>query len=127
MRLHEQVRDGIDVFVLGGEIDLHYAPVLRARLQAKARSGCPALLLDVSGVGFIDSSGISAILEYLRDATKFGGRFCIGGVSEQLRWIFDVVGLGKVMPIFADAAQAKEALSSGSMPVPATPLFAAAA
>lgn len=106
------------------EIDLHYAPLLRRLLHAKAKRRCPALLLDVSRVGFIDSSGISAILEYLRDATKFDGRLCVGGVSEQLRWIFDIVHLEQAMPIFDDATKAREARVSGCLP-PCKQLFSA--
>jgi anti-sigma B factor antagonist len=127
MQLHERSENGIDILRLGGEIDLHYAPVLRALLKAKAKSGCRALLLDVSNVRFIDSSGLSALLEYLRDSQKFGGRFCIGGLSEQLRWTFEIVRLDTVMPIFSDAAEAKAALLADAIPQPSARLFAAAA
>jgi anti-sigma B factor antagonist len=69
------------------------------------------LLLDVSRLSFIDSFGVAAIVEYLRDSTQFGGRFCIGGADEQLRSIFELIRLDQAMPIFADNAKAKEALT----------------
>lgn len=127
MHLHEYSENGIDILQLGGEIDMHFAPVLHNLLKAKAKNRCPALLLDVSGVGFIDSRGLSAILEYLRDSKQFRGCYCIGGVSEQLRWTFEVIHLDKAMPVFTDVTQAKEALASNCLPMPSHPLFTPAA
>ena len=127
MRLHEYTEGGVEILELRGEIDLHYAPVLRKLLRAKADALCPALLLDMTGVEFIDSTGLAVILEYLRDATDNNCRFCIGGISTQLRTIFEIVRLDRTMPIFADATTAKNALISGCVPSVSEPLFATAA
>jgi anti-sigma B factor antagonist len=118
---------GVEILCLGGDIDMHFAPTLRLLLQGKARNKCPALLLDLSSVDFIDSVGMAAILEYLRDATDAGAQFCIGGLNEALRSIFEVVGLGKVMPVYVDAAKAKQAMMRNQIPEVSTPLFATAA
>jgi anti-sigma B factor antagonist len=125
--LQEYKENGVDILHLGGEIDMHFAPTLRAILRAKHNSNCRALLLDMSKVEFVDSVGLAAILEYLRDATEAGSRFCIGGLSEPLRTIFEVVGLGRVMPVYADAAKAKAAFLANDVPQPSMQLFAAAA
>ena len=128
MRLVDQHSEGdLDVLSVAGEIDMHFAPGLRALLQAEAKKKCPVLLLDMSGVEFIDSVGIAAILEYLRVASNSGTRFCIGGLSPTLRTIFEVVGLGNVMPIYIDAAKARDAVMTNSLPPVPKRLFAAAA
>ena len=124
MKLYEYSENSIDVLRLRGEIDLHYAPVFRALLKTKAKGRCRKLLLDMTAVSYVDSSGLSAILEYLRDATKFGGCFCIGGVGKQLRGIFEMIHLTKVMPIFADAGEAKLALVCNRVPTPSERIFA---
>ena len=128
MKLIEEYNEGgVDVLRFAGDIDMQFAPGLRALLRAKATRKCPALLLDLSDVEFIDSVGVAALLEYLRDSTDCGARFCIGGLTPTLRTIFEVVGIGKVMPVYADAAKAKAALLSDCLPEVSTPLFAAAA
>ena len=127
MRLHEYTESGVDVLELQGEIDMHFAPVLRQLLRAKRDGHCPTLLLDMTGVEFIDSTGLAVILEYLRDTTNDHDRFCIGGVSDNLRTIFEIVRLDRAMPIFADARTAKNALISGCLPSVSEPLFASAA
>jgi anti-sigma B factor antagonist len=127
MRLHEYRENDIDVLELEGEIDLHYAPVLRDLLCGKARSRCHSLLLDVSRVEFIDSTGLAAIIDYLRKSNSFGGRFCIGGVGEQLQPIFEIIRLDRAMPIFAEVAKAKQALTYNCVPAVSEPLFKSAA
>jgi len=95
MRLHESVVDGIDVFALQGDIDLHYAPVLRSRLQSKIEARTPTLVLDLSKVDYIDSNGLATIMEYFRDAAKYGGILCMAGLNEHLKVIFEIVRLDK--------------------------------
>jgi anti-sigma B factor antagonist len=124
MRLHEHTEAGVDILRVEGEVDLHFAPVLRQVLNGKAQQRCPALLLDLSAVEFINSSGIAAILEYLRDAAENRALFCIGGISPRLRPIVEMVRLDRSMPVFADAARAKEAIIARRLPAVSQPLFA---
>lgn len=113
MKLHESRQNNIQLFHLEGEIDLHYAPALRARFAAKAKARCPALVLDLSGVSFIDSTGIAVLIEYLRGAAKFQGQFCISQPTEHVRDVFEIVRLKTVIPIFDSIAEAITALQKG--------------
>ena len=127
MRLREYKESSVDVLELQGEIDMHFAPVLRRLLDGKRETQCPTLLLDMSAVEFIDSTGLAVILEYVRDTTVYHGRFCIGGISENLRTIFEIVRLDRAIPIYADVTTAKNALISGATHAVSEPLFASAA
>ena len=127
MRLHEQTEHGIDVIQLQGDVDMHFAPVLRQVLAGKAKACCPALLLDLSGVDFINSSGLAAILEYLRESADNQCLFCIGGISSSVRPIIEMVRLDRSMPVFASAADARTAMIAGKIPSVSAPLFAPAA
>ena len=112
MRLKELVEDGVHVFALEGEIDLHFAPVLRDMLQAKLKSHCPALILDFEDVDFIDSRGIAAIIEYYRDSAEYGGRICLAALSPEVRPIIETVKLETVMPVCLTVAEAIIAMKS---------------
>jgi stage II sporulation protein AA (anti-sigma F factor antagonist) len=113
VRLKELVQDGVDVFALQGEIDLHYSPVLRSILQTKIQSRCPALVLDFSGVSFIDSCGLSALLEYIRDASEYGGVLCLAAPSAAVAPILEVVRLDTVAPILPTLHEAIAAVKAG--------------
>ena len=115
MKLRESRHDRIHVFHLTGAIELHNAAALRSRLQMKAARRCPALILDLSGVPYIDSTGLALLIEYLRDAEAFGGYFVLAGLTSSVRQIFDVVQLDKALPICRDVDEAKAKLRNGML------------
>lgn len=121
MRLQESAEQGIGVFALEGEIDFHYAPVLRTLLQGKIKQGTRSLILDLTRVDYIDSSGMAAIIEYFRDTTKMGGVLCLAGMNPSLVSLFQVVGLSGAIPAFEAVPDAAAALKSGT--VQPSPLF----
>lgn len=123
MRLKESIEEGVCVLALEGEIDLHYAPVLRSLLQGKVGSRCPALIVDLSGVNFIDSAGLAALIEYFRDASYHGGVLCLTGLNETLRTVFEIVRLDSVIPMFATVAAARLAFRHGTVRPPSADLF----
>jgi anti-sigma B factor antagonist len=123
MRLKESVEDGIDVFALQGEIDLHYAPVLRSLMQSKIKAQTRALVLDLIGVDYIDSSGLATIIEYFRDASKHAGILCLVGMNATLKTTFEIVRLDKAIPSFDTTAEAIDALKRGAVLPPPTAFF----
>ncbi len=123
MRLTETTDEGVDVFLLEGEVDLHYAPVLRSLLQGKIAARCPALVLDFRRVSFIDSSGLAAIIEYFRDAGAYRGVLCLVGMNQSLKTLFEIVRLDRVIPIFDRTVDAKAALAEGRVQPPSEALF----
>ena len=113
MRLKESHEDGVSIFALSGTIDLHYVPTLRALFQSRLHERCPALIVDLSAVDFIDSTGLATLIEYHRDAGAHGGIFCLAAINPHLKAIFDVVQFEKVLAIFPTVAEAKAAIKGG--------------
>jgi anti-sigma B factor antagonist len=116
MRLKERHEEGVTIFALSGAIDLHYVPTLRSLFQSKLNERCTALIVDLSAVDFIDSTGLATLIEYHRDAGRHGGIFSLAGINPNLKAIFDVVQLEKVMAIFPTVVEAKAAIKRGQVP-----------
>jgi len=116
MRLKEITENGLTIFALSGAIDLHYAPTLRSLFQSKLHERCPALVVDLSAVDFIDSTGLATLIEYHRDAGAHGGVFSLAGINPNLKAIFDVVQFDKVLAIFPTVAEAKAAIKRDQVP-----------
>ena len=116
MRLKESHEDGVVVFALSGAIDLHYTATLRSLFQSKLNERCPALVVDLSAVDFIDSTGLATLIEYHRDAAAHGGVFSLTGINPNLKAIFDVVQFDKVLAIFPTVSEAKAAIKRGKIP-----------
>ena len=115
MQLKEATHEGIDVFALRGDIDLHFAPALRSVLQAKINERCPALIVDLAQVSFIGSIGLSVLMEYIRDCGQYGGVLCLCGLSDELKEIFQIVRLDRTIPMFATVDEAANAICNGEV------------
>ncbi|MDQ2868698.1 MAG: STAS domain-containing protein [Verrucomicrobiota bacterium] len=113
MRLKELEVEGIAVFAISGEVDLHFAPALRSLFAAKVKARCPALILDLSGVDYIDSTGLATLIEYFRDASEYGGVLCLAGLNEKLKPVFDIVRFDQVLSIFPTVDEAVKAIQQG--------------
>lgn len=124
MRLISDTQERVRILALGGEIDLHFARVFRTLLEQPTDVATEAFVLDLSQVTFIDSSGIAVIIEHLRSATRRSKVFCIGGMSEAVKQIFDIIHLEKAMPVFETKEAALDALEQRKIKAPPKPLFA---
>lgn len=98
MKVETHVKQGVLVAVLSGELDLGVADRLRAELDgALERTGANSLLLDLSGVSFIDSSGLGVILGRYRRLSRNGGTVMVTGARPQVRRILELSGLLRVI------------------------------
>ncbi len=84
--------DGV-LLRLDGVIDLHSAPELLPALRTAFAAASSALVVDLSGVRAIDSSGIATLVEGLRWSRQQGRRFVLRGVGDSLRDAFRINGL----------------------------------
>jgi anti-sigma B factor antagonist len=94
------------VLPLEGEIDLHVAPQLSASLSALIASKPSQVVVDLSKVSYIDSSGLAALIEAMQNVGEYGGRFALSGLQESVRPIFEIARLDQVFRIFPDTASA---------------------
>jgi anti-anti-sigma factor len=123
MKVRESRHSWIHVFHIYGDIDLHYTTGFRELFQRKIEARCVALVVDFTGVTFVSSTGIAVLLEYLRDATQFGGQLCVVGLNDQVRQVFEIVRLDKALALFANLDEAKAALQLGPLANVPEPLF----
>lgn len=112
MQIEKSTEGEVSVLTLTGEIDLHASPALRAALHACANAKDRFLLIDFSAVEYIDSSGLATLIEYLREAKKFGGTLGLFGLQKKVRTIFDLVRLNELFPIADTREQALKALKA---------------
>jgi len=100
--------DGICTMSLRGEVDVYTAPRLKESLVSQIESGCSRIIVDLEGVGFIDSSGLGVLVGGLRRAKEQDGAIRLVCTRDNILKIFRITGLDKVFAIFGDAAEARE-------------------
>ena len=81
------------VLTLTGELDPHTAPLLAEELDGLEAEGVTAVVLVLSNLGFIDSSGLRVLIAADRDITERGGTLTLRSPSETVRRLLEITGL----------------------------------
>ena len=95
-----------NVLPLEGEIDLHVSPRIALSLAQMVKKKPDKLVIDLSKVSYIDSSGLAVLIEAMQSVEEYGGKFAIAGMQETVRSIFEIARLDQVFRIFPDVNSA---------------------
>jgi anti-sigma B factor antagonist len=99
-----QVESKGDVTILSTstELNARNADEARAFLRDLIASGQTRLVLDLSGMSFLDSSGLSSVLFAMKAVRNAGGELRLCGLSEPVRSIFEITRLLRVIAVHPD-------------------------
>jgi anti-sigma B factor antagonist len=103
------------VFVaVTGDLDLWSAPALEQRLGACLEQGQCWIVVDLSRASFLDSSGLGALTNSMRRIERKGGRLVVINTDPQLRRVFELTGLQRVLNVVPDREQALALIGDGN-------------
>jgi len=88
------------VILLSGVVDLHSSPQARQSILDSLKAGKP-LLVDLSGVSYMDSSGVASLVEGYQTARKQGLEFGLAAPAGPAMSVLKLARLDKVFPIHA--------------------------
>lgn len=100
MKYQQREQGPYTIIELAGEVDLSCSPDARREILAVLDSG-RNLLVDLSGVTYIDSSGVASLVEGYQAARKKQLRFGLLAVSDAVMSVFKLARLDQVFPIHA--------------------------
>ena len=100
------VSDHPNVLPLDGEIDLHVSPRVAVSLSQMVEKKMDTIVVDLSRVSYIDSSGLAVLIEGMQNVEEYGGKFALSGMQETVRSIFEIARLDQVFRIFPDVDSA---------------------
>jgi anti-sigma B factor antagonist len=104
------VDDTTTIVSVDGEIHVSTAPEFSGALSATIESGRTHLVLDLSDVMFIDSTGLSVLLNALRRVTRAGGRMAIVCSNPTVLRLFEITRLDTTFDLHADLEPALAAV-----------------
>jgi anti-sigma B factor antagonist len=90
------------VMRLGGEIDVYTAPLVREKLDEQIHGGRARLVVDLTNVTFLDSTGLGVLVGRLKLARSRGGSLRLVGNDDRVLKVFSITGLDKVFEIHPD-------------------------
>lgn len=100
---------------IGGEIDVYTAPLVREKLDEQILGGRSELVVDLSKVSFLDSTGLGVLVGRLKLARSRGGHLRLVGADDRVLKVFSITGLDKVFeihPSVEDALAAEDPAAS---------------
>jgi anti-sigma B factor antagonist len=95
---------------LRGEIDLESSPKARQVLLKVVDQGKP-ILVELSGVSYMDSSGIASLVEAYQKAKKKGAEFALVNVNPSVLRVLNLARLDKVFTFYENLESAFNAES----------------
>lgn len=102
-------REGRRVVTAAGELDAHSAPLLQEALEPLTQVPGIGLVIDLSAVGFIDSTGLGVIVTALKHVREASGSLDVVVQSPRVLKVFALTGLDVVIPLHETLDQALSA------------------
>ena len=97
---------GRDVLTVAGELDLIAAPVLQQAVDRVLDQGSARLVLDLSGVRFLDSAGLRVLVSAQRALTDENGQLQIVCATPRVLEVFRVANLDDYLRVFGSLEDA---------------------
>jgi anti-sigma B factor antagonist len=109
----EPVGTSASVISLRGELDLSTIPRVEKQLleQLRAKAG---VIVDLTGVSFIDSSGIRLLIRAFRSTDDAGTLHTVIAEGSQVERVFRLAGIDRALRLFMERAPALEALNGAA-------------
>ena len=107
MEISARRANEITIFDISGHIDLATSPELRKALLREIRERRRArVVVNLTAVGYMDSSGLASLIESLKASRDIGSRFVLFGLNTTLREVFHLSKLTTFFEIHDNEEQA---------------------
>ena len=97
------------IFAHDGALDLHVSPEVRAALREIIDAKPKRLVIDLSRVPYVDSSGLAVLIGAKQELEAEGGTFVLAGAQQAVRTILESARLDQYFKLAPDVAAASAA------------------
>lgn len=109
MPMKVETKNGLTVCYVEGEIDINTSPGVKKSFDKLISSKTPKIIINLSRVTYVDSSGLATLVEILKNMRSYGGRLRLSDMSSKVKSLFEITKLEKLFEIVVDE---KEAIST---------------
>ncbi|NYJ01837.1 anti-sigma B factor antagonist [Nocardioides thalensis] len=97
MQIEKSERDAVTVLSPSGRLNMVSAQRLKSAVDDSVAAGRAKIVVELSGVEFIDSSGLGALIGGLKSARQASGDLRIAGASEQVATVLGLTNLDRIL------------------------------
>lgn len=106
LAVSRQSVDGVPVLAVKGEVDVYSAPALSENLNQLLDEGSATIVVDLTEVAFLDSTGLGALIAARTATDKTGGALPIVCTQDRILKLFNITGLDGVFSIYPSVDEA---------------------
>src|SRR5256885_4262866 len=92
------------ILTLDGEVDFHLSPEVAASLRAIVANKPKRVVVDLSKVTYLDSSGLAVLIEAMQNTKQYGGEFLLAATHDNVRMFFEIACLDRIFTFSPDVA-----------------------
>ena len=87
---------------IDGEIDINSSPMIKKSFDKLISQKTSKIVINLSKVTYVDSSGLATLVEILKNMRSYGGRMRLVCMSSKIKSLFEITKLEKLFEIMAD-------------------------
>ena len=106
MEIGERRQGDVIILLPTGRIDNDTSPDLQARLMDKVRGAGTAVLVDLTGVDYVSSAGLRALMMAAKQSKAGKGRLAVAGLRPVVKEVFTISRFSYVVQVFETPTEA---------------------
>ena len=106
MPINSETRDGAVILSPVGDVDMAHSPSLRSALRSAQEGKPPRLVVNLTDVRYMDSSGLATLVESMRSAKNARTSMVLCGMNPKVKAIFEIARLDQFFTGVDDLDQA---------------------
>lgn len=114
MILNHRIQNNVDIVELSGRLVMADAAEARAVLKNIVDNGNGRLALDLVGVSFVDSSGLSVLISAFKAIESRSGKMALANLSPEIQALIELTRLNEIFLVFAEVEAAVDYLAAGA-------------
>ena len=110
MEINLVEKEGIDIIILNGRLDVTTTPDLEKALSGLFEQKKLKMLIDCTDLEYISSAGLRSLLTAAKTSKKIGGRIVLANLNTNVKQIFEISGFTSIFDIYENLQQAGKSL-----------------
>jgi anti-sigma B factor antagonist len=106
MHITEKKNNDALIYTVSGDIDINSSPDIRKVFEKSANTKVPKIVVNLSGVSYIDSSGLATLVEMLKKTRSYGGKLKLTNLAAKVKSLFEITKLEKLFDIYETEEEA---------------------
>ncbi len=106
MAVKTEQKSGLMVCHIDGEIDINTAPDIKKAFDRLLSKKEPKIVINLTKVTYVDSSGLATLVEILKNMRAYGGRMRLTNLSPKIKSLFEITKLERLFDIIAEEEEA---------------------